>query len=57
MPDILPIRIAKMALEEFEDGDVKWEEISDEDRERWQRAALKVYQVGVADALKEPGAA
>lgn len=54
MSDVLPVRLAKLAQEEFDEGDVSWDQLSEEDQERWQRAALKVYQVGVADALKEP---
>lgn len=57
MTDVLHVRLAKIAQAEFDDGDVDWEDISDEDRARWERAALKVYQVGVADALKDPGSA
>lgn len=58
MADTLPIRLAKLAQAEFDDGfDVTWESLTSDEQERWQRAALKVYQVGVADALKDPGAA
>jgi hypothetical protein len=57
MIDVLHVRLAKIAQAEFDDGDVPWDDLSDEDRNRWERAALKVYQIGVADALKDPGSA
>ncbi len=57
MSDILPIRLAKLCVQEFYSSAVEWDELSETDQDDWQRAAMAAYQQGVADALKDPGSA
>lgn len=54
MTDVLPVRLAKLAQAEFDDGfHVEWDSLTHDEQERWQRAAMKAYQEGVKDALEK----